>query len=113
MQCTAHCHCFFFHFYSQIHWDGGLTNNLVVFKDGHTVTVSPFCGGQDISPVDPEGRRMYFRIKNQRFQFNKHNGLRAVHGFFPPSDDILLKYYDMGFNNALEFLKREGLLEDG
>ena len=31
--------------------DGGYSDNLPVL-DGHTITVSPFCGGSDICPQD-------------------------------------------------------------
>lgn len=94
-----------------IHTDGGLINNLIVFPEGRTLTVSPFCGGQDISPTDPMGLGWNFKIKNQNFQFNRTNGTRGLHAVFPPPRDVLLNYHDVGYNNALTFLKKEGFYE--
>lgn len=91
--------------------DGGLINNLIVFGEGRTVTVSPFCGGQDISPRDPVGLAWYLKVKNQRFQFNSANGKRGLHAFYPPPRDVLLSYYEIGFENAVYFLKKEGYYE--
>ncbi|KAL4220235.1 hypothetical protein ACF0H5_020643 [Mactra antiquata] len=94
-----------------IYTDGGLINNLIIFDEGRTVTVSPFCGDQDICPADDKGLDWKFKIKNQTFQFNKKNGLRAVDGLFPPSHDKLLSYHDIGYNNAVTFLKSNNFYE--
>lgn len=96
----------------QIHTDGGFTNNLVIFEEGRTITVSPFCGGQDICPVDPVGLGWHIYVKNQTFQFNKANGARGIHAMFPPPRDILLKYYEAGINDTLKFLRKEGYFEE-
>ncbi|XP_045200088.2 patatin-like phospholipase domain-containing protein 4 isoform X2 [Mercenaria mercenaria] len=95
----------------EMYTDGGLMNNLVTFKEGKTVTVSPFCGNQDIAPTDDKGLGWFFRIKNQTFQFNKSNGTRGVHAVFPPHRDILLEYHETGYSNAVSFLKKEGYFE--
>lgn len=95
----------------QVYTDGGLMNNLLTFEEGRTVTVSPFCGGQDIAPVDPKGLGWRFRVINQMFQFNKHNGRRGFHAFHPPPRQVLIEYHDNGYANAVTFLKKEGFFE--
>ena len=48
--------------------DGGMTDNLYIFEEGRTITVSPFSGNQDICPDDPDGKNKYIYVKNQHFQ---------------------------------------------
>ncbi|XP_052782856.1 patatin-like phospholipase domain-containing protein 4 [Mya arenaria] len=89
--------------------DGGLTNNLITFPDGRTVTVSPFSGHQDICPKDDIGRNMHVHMKNQTFRVNQKNGARAVHAMFPPSRDVLVRYFEQGYSDAMVFVMTEKL----
>lgn len=91
--------------------DGGFTDNLYIFEEGRTVTVSPFSGPQDISPKDPASKVKYIHMKNQDFQISSLNLVRYKHALFPPSDDQLNQYHENGFQDTLQFLKREGLYE--
>lgn len=98
-------------FNGEYYADGGLLNNLIIFQEGRTVTVSPFCGGQDICPVDPPGLNLHVKLKNQTFRFNGLNGRRARHAVFPPTRDVLEQYYKQGFSDAINFLKKEHIYE--
>ena len=51
MEFIAHCHTAIFSGLIIIFLDGGYSANLPIL-DGHTVTVSPFCGSSDICPQD-------------------------------------------------------------
>ncbi|XP_060557607.1 patatin-like phospholipase domain-containing protein 4 [Ruditapes philippinarum] len=90
--------------------DGGLTNNLVTFNEGRTVTVSPFSGDQDICPADDK-RRKFIRIGRQNFGISNANRIRFQHALSPPHKDKLLEYYDDGYFDAVSFLKKEGFYE--
>ncbi|VDI33203.1 patatin-like phospholipase domain-containing protein 4 [Mytilus galloprovincialis] len=70
----------------QKYMDGGITDNMVVFKNERTIQVSPFCGRQDISPNDKLGKEWYVSVNNQGFQVNKNNLIRFSHAMIPPSN---------------------------
>ncbi|KAK7091009.1 hypothetical protein V1264_010729 [Littorina saxatilis] len=94
--------------------DGGLTDNLVRFQEGRTVTVSPFSGKQDIGPRDTlkKGTKGYFvNLHNQDLQVNFNNMRRFGHAFFPPKSAILQQYFELGHKDASHFLDREGIYE--
>lgn len=96
------------------YFDGGLTDNLVRFLDGRTITVSPFSGKQDIGPRDTlkKGTKgAYFTLHNQDLQLNFNNVLRFSHAFFPPREYVLQQYLELGHKEASRFLIREGLYE--
>lgn len=97
----------------QQYCDGGLTNNMVRFSDGRTITVSPFSGKQDIGPRDSlkKGKGYYFNLHNQDIQMSFNNFRRMGHAFFPPPSQILQQYYELGHNDTSRFLVREGLYE--
>lgn len=94
--------------------DGGLTDNLVRFSDGRTITVSPFSGKQDIGPHDALAKGTkgnYFNLHNQDIQLNFNNIRRFGHAFFPPRRDVLQQYFELGHKDASRFLIKEGLYE--
>ena len=66
--------------------DGGMTDNLYIFDEGRTITVSPFSGNQDICPNDPEGKDKYIRAKNQHFQVTQ-----CCSVYWPSSDSGALR----------------------
>ena len=87
-----------------------MTNNLVMFDKGRTVTVSPFSGDQDICPLDGKSHNS-IRLNGQIFEVNSKNGIRFKHAMSPPHRDVLLEYHDTGYSNAVTFLKNEGFYE--
>ncbi|XP_050416000.1 patatin-like phospholipase domain-containing protein 4 isoform X2 [Patella vulgata] len=91
--------------------DGGMTNNLPDFPYGRTISVSPFCGSQDICPQDKKGKSWFISQGNQDYQVNWSNILRGSHAFFPPSRRILQEYFDKGERDAGRFLRKEGWYE--
>lgn len=91
--------------------DGGFTDNLLIFPEGRTVLISPFCGRQDISPNDKVGKGYYVNNNNQIFQINKKNIVRGIHAMFPPSKRVLENYYCQGYKDAERFLKTEGFYD--
>ncbi|XP_076435579.1 patatin-like phospholipase domain-containing protein 4 isoform X2 [Babylonia areolata] len=98
----------------KLYCDGGLTNNMVVFKDSRTVTVSPFSGQQDIAPQDSMGhgsKPMYFKLHNQPVEVNRRNAERFVQALFPPTLNVLQQYFKTGQAEADKFLVREGFYE--
>lgn len=91
--------------------DGGWTNNLPVFPEGRTVSVSPFAGWQDICPADNFGRGIFLTWNKQTFQVNRKN-LRRIHeALFPPSHEILKRYFFKGQKDTERFLIKEGCYE--
>jgi len=93
----------------QYYSDGGMTNNLVTFSSGRTVTVSPFSGNQDICPRDVRASGRNVHVKNQTFNVSKENRQRVIHALFPPKLDALLRYYDNGYRDAERFIDKEKL----
>ena len=91
--------------------DGGISNNLPDLLGGRTIHVSPFSGGQDISPVDKVGKGRFFRFGNQDYQVNKNNIIRGSHAFFPPSQSTLQQYFEYGQRDTGRFLRKEGWFE--
>ncbi|ESO82152.1 hypothetical protein LOTGIDRAFT_135250 [Lottia gigantea] len=91
--------------------DGGITNNLLHFSDGRTITVSPFCGSQDIAPQDVKGKSWFITQGNQDYQLNWNNIMRGTHAFFPPSRRVLQQYFEKGERDAGRFLRKEGWYE--
>jgi len=103
---------FFTKFYLQKFVDGGMTDNLMLFEEGRTVTISPFSGPQDICPHDKPGKGWYVNAINQDFQINRSNMIRGIHALFPPSKKALRSYLHKGYRDAEAFLKKEDLYEN-
>lgn len=91
--------------------DGGFTDNLPVFPEGRTILVSPFYGKQDITPNKGQSTGYYIRHANQSFSLDRRNLRAGIHALFPPTKEILHKYYEAGLRDAGDFLKQEGLFE--
>ena len=87
-----------------------MTDNLPAFADGRTVFVSPFDGGQDISPHDGRNGRFswYTILHNQSLRVSLRNTVRGVHTFVPPSDRMLDAYHRRGMADAKRFHVSEG-----
>ena len=74
--------------------DGGFTDNLYIFEEGRTVTVSPFSGPQDISPKDPASKVKYIHMKNQDFQVHVVLELTKQLKTIPKSNEIRTAAFD-------------------
>ncbi|CAD5234033.1 unnamed protein product [Bursaphelenchus xylophilus] len=91
--------------------DGGYTNNLPVFEDVPTITISPFSGSALIAPADSNLFEWRMSLGNQLMKVNMQNIVRGAQALFPPSSQVLHAYYEMGFRDGLKFLLQNGLLE--
>ncbi|XP_056414838.1 patatin-like phospholipase domain-containing protein 4 isoform X2 [Hyla sarda] len=49
-------------------FDGGFSNSLPVLPTGRTITVSPFCGQQDICPKDNAHFNLHLKMCKQQIQ---------------------------------------------
>ncbi len=94
--------------------DGGLTVNMPKFASETTVCISPFSGPlQQICPNDhPWYENLYSIIAGHSFQINTQNIVRGFQALFPPHQDILEGYNRQGWDDALDFLKKNGYTED-
>ena len=91
----------------QKYLDGGMTNNLPIFRDGRTVLISPFSGRQDIRPTDKAGPSLHVNILKQDFKVTTRNVVRGYHALAPPKTKKLKAYFERGFSDAARFLKKE------
>ncbi|XP_045105527.1 patatin-like phospholipase domain-containing protein 2 isoform X3 [Portunus trituberculatus] len=90
--------------------DGGFSDNLPCL-DPHTVTVSPFCGESDICPRDSSGPPvLQVNLANTSIELSKENLYRFARILFPPPPEVLSKMCQQGFNDALDFLQRNNLI---
>ncbi|XP_063851988.1 patatin-like phospholipase domain-containing protein 2 isoform X3 [Scylla paramamosain] len=89
--------------------DGGFTNNLPEVDHG-TVTVSPFCGESDICPKDTTAGLVTVNLANTSIELSKENLYRFARILFPPPPEVLSKMCQQGFNDALDFLQRNNLI---
>ncbi|VDO30157.1 unnamed protein product [Brugia timori] len=95
--------------------DGGFTNNLPVFEELPTITISPFSGSAIIAPNDYDSLRPFrewrLRVGTQELKVNVQNMIRGAQALFPPNVDVLKSYYEMGQRDAMRFLLGVGILE--
>uniref|UniRef100_A0A1I8EYE7 PNPLA domain-containing protein n=2 Tax=Wuchereria bancrofti TaxID=6293 RepID=A0A1I8EYE7_WUCBA len=94
--------------------DGGFTNNLPVFEELPTITISPFSGSAIIAPNDYDSlsfREWRLRVGTQELKVNVQNMIRGAQALFPPNLDVLKSYYEMGQRDAMRFLLGAGILE--
>ncbi|KAM5221957.1 patatin-like phospholipase domain-containing protein 4 [Ctenodactylus gundi] len=91
--------------------DGGLTNSLPILPVGRTVTISPFCGRLDISPRDKGRLDLYMSIAKQDVMLSLANLVRLNQALFPPNKTKMESLYQGGFNDAVQFLRKEKWFE--
>lgn len=95
--------------------DGGFSNNLPVFDDMETITISPFSGGADIAPIDNSLLSSYLPMQvtfgKQIYSASFANIQRMGYALFPPKGEVLKMYYDLGFKDAFLYLYESGRLE--
>ncbi|KAF3688749.1 Patatin-like phospholipase domain-containing protein 2 [Channa argus] len=90
--------------------DGGISDNLPQYELKNTITVSPFSGESDICPRDTSTNIHELRFTNTSIQFTLTNLYRVSRALFPPDPMIMKTMCKQGYNDALHFLKRNGLL---
>ncbi|KAM8977645.1 patatin-like phospholipase domain-containing protein 4 [Pelodytes ibericus] len=91
--------------------DGGFTNSLPILPVGRTITVSPFCGRNNICPKDKGHMDLYLTIAKQDILLSVANFERLNQALFPPSQEKMESIYQDGFENAVEFLQTENWFE--
>lgn len=87
--------------------DGGISDNLPQhFKEGDTITVSPFSGESDICPNDSSSNDVHIELRNTSVQFTLQNLYRCSRAFFPPQPEVLFDMCRHGYRDTLRFLKQ-------
>ncbi|KAH8405328.1 hypothetical protein KR222_005354 [Zaprionus bogoriensis] len=89
--------------------DGAFSDNLPIL-DENTITVSPFCGESDICPRDQSSQLFHLNWANTSIEISRQNINRFVRILFPPRAEFLSKFCQQGFDDALQFLHRNNLL---
>jgi len=90
--------------------DGGYSDNLPIL-DGHTITVSPFCGSSDICPQDESiFSNLQVSIANCSIELSKENLMRMGRVLLPPDPEVLSHYCKQGFDDTLRFLQKRYLI---
>ncbi|CAL8356524.1 unnamed protein product [Lota lota] len=90
--------------------DGGISDNLPQYELKNTITVSPFSGESDICPRDSSTNLHELRFTNTSIQFTLKNLYRVSRALFPPDPMVMKAMCKQGYQDALQFLKRNGLL---
>jgi len=91
--------------------DGSFSNNLPIFDDVPTLTISPFSGYAIISPTDQNMLDWHATLGHQVIKINLQNIVRGVHSLFPPSAENLRTYFARGYNNAMRWLIEQELID--
>lgn len=89
--------------------DGAFSDNLPIL-DENTITVSPFCGESDICPRDQSSQLFHLNWANTSIEISRQNINRFVRILFPPRAEFLSKFCQQGFDDALQFLHRNNLI---
>ncbi|XP_053954534.1 patatin-like phospholipase domain-containing protein 2 isoform X2 [Anastrepha ludens] len=89
--------------------DGAFSNNLPIL-DENTITVSPFCGESDICPRDQSSQLFHLNWANTSIEISRQNVNRFVRILFPPRPEFLSKFCQQGFDDAMQFLHRNNLI---
>ncbi|XP_013111486.2 1-acylglycerol-3-phosphate O-acyltransferase Pnpla3 [Stomoxys calcitrans] len=89
--------------------DGAFSDNLPIL-DENTITVSPFCGESDICPRDQSSQLFHLNWANTSIEISRQNINRFVRILFPPRPEFLSKFCQQGFDDALQFLHRNNLI---
>lgn len=89
--------------------DGFCSDNLPRL-DHRTVSVSPFAGGAHICPRDRDELLYSVSLANTSIELSKENLYRFARILFPPPPEVLSKMCQQGFNDALDFLQRNNLI---
>ncbi|EZA49449.1 1-acylglycerol-3-phosphate O-acyltransferase Pnpla3 isoform X2 [Ooceraea biroi] len=96
-------------FHGVRYMDGGFSDNLPTL-DENTITVSPFCGENDICPRDVSFQLFHVNIANTSIELSKQNIYRFTRILFPPKTEVLSNLCKQGFDDTLRFLHRNNML---
>ncbi|XP_077575838.1 patatin-like phospholipase domain-containing protein 4 [Stigmatopora nigra] len=89
--------------------DGGFTDSLPIMPSGRTITVSPFSGPQDVSPLHTGyALKTQLKLANMNIMFSIENIKRLNQALFPPPTNGMESLCQEGFDDAMRFLKMEG-----
>uniref|UniRef100_A0A0K8TSE0 triacylglycerol lipase n=1 Tax=Tabanus bromius TaxID=304241 RepID=A0A0K8TSE0_TABBR len=89
--------------------DGAFSDNLPIL-DENTITVSPFCGESDICPRDQSSQLFHINWANTSIEISKQNINRFARILFPPNPQTMSVMCQQGFDDALQFLNRNNLI---
>lgn len=89
--------------------DGAFSDNLPIL-DENTITVSPFCGESDICPRDQSSQLFHINWANTSIEISKQNISRFARILFPPRPEAMSAMCQQGFDDALQFLNRNNLI---
>lgn len=93
--------------------DGGYSDNVPMFNR-NTVTVSPFCGDQDICPEDNSelGALLYMPTgPTTNVSINKENLRRLRMALLPPKAEDMLAICRQGFQDAYRYLESRQIIQ--
>ena len=103
MHISSHCQILCL---SQYYVDGGISDNLPQhFKEGETITVSPFSGEHDICPKDVSSNDAHIELRKTSIQITCNNLNRLASALFPPDETGLSDICRQGYRDTLRFLK--------
>uniref|UniRef100_A0A8C5LME4 Patatin like phospholipase domain containing 4 n=1 Tax=Leptobrachium leishanense TaxID=445787 RepID=A0A8C5LME4_9ANUR len=88
-------------------FDGGFSNSLPILPAGRTVTVSPFCGRNDICPKDKALMELYVKVVKQDILLSTANLKRLNQALFPPSRGKMESIFQEGFEDTVNFLQAQ------
>uniref|UniRef100_A0A915DW96 Uncharacterized protein n=1 Tax=Ditylenchus dipsaci TaxID=166011 RepID=A0A915DW96_9BILA len=84
------------------HFDGGWSDNMPVFENVPTITVSPFLGPVTIG-LDHKGK--------PGFQQHFDNLIRGKTALIPQQEE-LNRYFEDGFKDGIKFLEKHGFNDE-
>lgn len=95
--------------FPQTWFDGGFTDNLPIPPSGITIRVSPFSGNNEICPQDNSRSFSEICWRNMHVYVNRENMRRATNILYPPRKRLLRKIYSKGYDDALDYVKKNQL----
>ncbi|XP_043932547.1 patatin-like phospholipase domain-containing protein 2 isoform X1 [Protopterus annectens] len=91
--------------------DGGFTCMQPYYDINSTITVSPFTGEHDICPRDCFFSLYHICFAKSSFLITPVNLHRIAFALFPPETKALKDFACRGYQDAIKFLQKNGLLE--
>lgn len=91
------------------YFDGAISN-IIPTIDSDTVKICPFAGHSDICP-DDRSKNACLEVLNMSTQVTFQNATRMTGALLPPSLETAGELCHLGFDDALRFLLRNGLIK--
>lgn len=95
-------------FKGKYYMDGGFTGMQPVHPQCPTLTISPFSGDTDISPIDAPCL-LEMVVSGSTLNANSANCSRIINAIYPITLEFLEEAYDIGYKDAIHFLLRNDL----